>query len=330
MAKTAVFVDAGYLFGGGSDLLFGKRRERRDLVLHDPADFVREALAQVGALDLGSIELFRTYWYDGAPGGLATKEHVAIGQLPRFKLRLGRVSAGGQKGVDGLIILDLITLTTNRAIDMAVLLSGDEDLREATLFAQGHGVTFVLLGLQPTTRQRQSELLIREADYHLVLDATFVARHLGLVEPTVVEAAVEIVMDADSDRVIAAPSADVVARHGPEAAEELVAEPEVLVEPAGEVPPALDALVDLADEVVSDARFAGGGLVDDSGAFPRLTREADKLLVARLASLTGIFPVDSALLRRARRLCIDLASGRGGEPCSGVGPAGIEPATEGL
>lgn len=301
MAKTAVFVDAGYLFGGGSDLLFGERRPRKELVLDDAEALVSEAVTEVQVVSgLGSVEMFRTYWYDGAPSGLATKEHVAIGRLPRFKLRLGRVSAGGQKGVDGLIILDLITLATNRAIDTAVLLSGDEDLREAALFAQGHGVTFVLLGFPPTARQRQSELLVREADYHVVLDGPFVARHLRLVQPTVAEAAAQVGVEALEQAMTPAAdglSADVVVEEEGRQATEVAA-------------PALEALVELAEEVITDPRFAAGGLADTSGPFPRLSREADRLLVARLASLTGVFPVDSELLRRARRLCIDLALGK--------------------
>lgn len=68
---------------------------------------------------------------DGARNGVPTPEQVAIGSLPKVKLRLGRVTGSGQKGVDGLIIIDLLNLSTHRAVDVAILFSGDEDLREA-------------------------------------------------------------------------------------------------------------------------------------------------------------------------------------------------------
>lgn len=70
------------------------------------------------------------------------------------------MTAGGQKGVDGLIILDLITLARNRAVDVANL---------------GHRGRF------PTNRrQGQSALLLREADHVVRLAAEDVASHLRL------------------------------------------------------------------------------------------------------------------------------------------------------
>jgi hypothetical protein len=84
--------------------------------------------------------------------------------LPNLKLRLGFVnSQGEQKGVDSLIITDMISLARNRAIADAVLLSGDEDLRVGVQQAQEYGVRVHVLGFKPA-RGTQSQFLLQEAD----------------------------------------------------------------------------------------------------------------------------------------------------------------------
>jgi NYN domain len=72
-------------------------------------------------------------------------------------------SQGQQKGVDSLIVTDLIDLARNRAISDAVLLSGDEDVRVGVHIAQSYGVRVHLLGISPS-RGSQSQLLLQEAD----------------------------------------------------------------------------------------------------------------------------------------------------------------------
>ena len=72
---------------------------------------------------------------------------------------------GQQKGVDSLIIMDLIELARNHAISEAVLLSGDEDLRVGVQLAQSFGVRVHLLGVEPT-RGNQSYLLLQEGRHH--------------------------------------------------------------------------------------------------------------------------------------------------------------------
>jgi hypothetical protein len=74
--------------------------------------------------------MLRVYWYDGAPDAIPLSDHLAIAKLTNVKLRLGRLTRGEQKGVDWLIIRDLMTLARERAIATALLVSGDEDLRE--------------------------------------------------------------------------------------------------------------------------------------------------------------------------------------------------------
>jgi hypothetical protein len=70
---------------------------------------------------------------------------------------------GQQKGVDALIVTDLITLARNRAMADAVLVTGDEDIRVGVQQAQELGVRVHLVGIEPA-RENQSGLLAQEAD----------------------------------------------------------------------------------------------------------------------------------------------------------------------
>jgi hypothetical protein len=84
--------------------------------------------------------------------------------LQDVKVRLGFVnSVGEQKGVDSLIVTDMITLARNRAISDAVPVSGDEDLRVGVQQAQEFGVRVHLIGIKPS-RGSQSLFLLQEAD----------------------------------------------------------------------------------------------------------------------------------------------------------------------
>src|SRR5439155_14337843 len=122
--------------------------------------------------------VLRLYWYDGAPQAVPLPEHLRVAQLPFVKLRLGRVVGPRdnrrQKGVDSLIVRDLIVLAEERAISTAYLLAGDEDLREGVSTAQERGLEVVLLGLPPADQfANQAASHIRESDQHIVLDADF-------------------------------------------------------------------------------------------------------------------------------------------------------------
>lgn len=107
------------------------------------------------------------YWYDGLTRtGRLSSEQEQIANAPFTKLRLGTVnSRGEQKGVDSLIVTDLIDLARNRAITDAVLVSGDEDIRIGVQIAQTFGVRIHLLGIKPA-RGSQSPDLIQESDSH--------------------------------------------------------------------------------------------------------------------------------------------------------------------
>ncbi len=95
-------------------------------------------------------------------------------------------SVGEQKGVDSLIITDMIALARNRAMSDVVLLAGDEDLRVGVQQAQEHGVRVHLLGIVPSERN-QSQLMRQEVDTRLEWDADtlrgFMTHERRLVTP---------------------------------------------------------------------------------------------------------------------------------------------------
>lgn len=180
MDRFALVVDAGYLLMAGGKLCLGVEA-RRDA----ECDYstLHPALVTLAENDCGLTHL-RTYWYDGAPGTppqLST-EQLKVTTLRGVKLRLGRVIRGQQKGVDSLITLDLLTLARERAVSVIYLLSGDEDLREGVVAAQGFGVRVILLGI-PGSRTNQSFTLINECDDHLVPDQPFWQSFFKLSEP---------------------------------------------------------------------------------------------------------------------------------------------------
>jgi len=160
MDRVAVFVDAGYLFAQASVALSGQKLARRGLVLD--AGKAVEVLSDV-AQKLADAPLLRIYWYDGTSTG-PTPQHLSLAHRDNVKLRLGFVnSVGEQKGVDSLIVTDMITLARNRAMSDAVLISGDEDLRVGMQQAQEFGVRVHLIGIRPS-RGSQSLFLLQEAD----------------------------------------------------------------------------------------------------------------------------------------------------------------------
>lgn len=160
MDRVAVFVDAGYLFAQGSLALVGQRLPRGSVILnYEKALEALEAFAQT----CSTLPLLRIYWYDGTSTG-PTPQQIALAHFPRVKVRLGFVnSVGSQKGVDSLIVTDMINLARNRAMADAVLLSGDEDIRVGVQQAQEFGVRVHLLGIRPS-RGSQSLFLLQEAD----------------------------------------------------------------------------------------------------------------------------------------------------------------------
>lgn len=162
MGYSAVFVDAGYLFAQGSVALTGAKRNRSELRLNEAAAFA--ALQALAHEKSEGSRLLRIYWYDAPLHSGMSAQQSSLGALDRLKLRLGVLNGRGeQKGVDSLIVTDLIELARNRSITDALLVSGDEDVRIGAQIAQSYGVSIHLLGIHPA-RGSQSPLLRQEAD----------------------------------------------------------------------------------------------------------------------------------------------------------------------
>jgi len=137
----------------------------------DTAGLVR-ALVDLGSGDSGKEHL-RTYWYDGARDLVPTSQQLEIAKVPRVKLRLGRLTGQGQKGVDSRIVRDLIMLAIERAVSDIYLVGGDEDLREGVCEAQERGVRVVLVAVEPVGRSNLSPALAMDADDVIVLGDDF-------------------------------------------------------------------------------------------------------------------------------------------------------------
>ncbi|RWD13985.1 MAG: NYN domain-containing protein [Mesorhizobium sp.] len=136
MDRCAVFVDAGYLFAQGSTALTGSKKARTAVSLD--AKQAVECLKEVVAQRAPDTKLLRIYWYDGAvSGSRPTTDQAAVAGLDDVKLRLGFINSHGQqKGVDSLIVTDMIELARLKSIGDAILLSGDEDVRVGVQIAQ--------------------------------------------------------------------------------------------------------------------------------------------------------------------------------------------------
>lgn len=178
MVCAAVFVDAGYLFAQGAVALTGSKKPRSELKLNETA--ISAELIAVSSAKAGTTRILRIYWYDAtAQARGLSLEHSVLAHTDYFKLRLGYLNnQGEQKGVDSLIVTDMIELARNHAISDAVLLSGDEDVRIGVQIAQSFGVRVHLLGIAPS-RGSQSLTLMQEADTTLEWDAATIAKFLS-------------------------------------------------------------------------------------------------------------------------------------------------------
>ena len=180
--RVAIFVDAGYLFAQGSAEIWGSKQRRVDISLDSPA--VIDEIKSVAQKRAAGCSLLRIYWYDAAIGGSRpTTEQALLAHLDDVKLRLGFInSAGQQKGVDSLIVTDLIELARQQSICDAVLISGDEDVRVGVQIAQTFGVRVHLVGIGPS-RGSQSRQLLQEADTTTEWLRETVEKFLAVREP---------------------------------------------------------------------------------------------------------------------------------------------------
>lgn len=147
MEKFAIFIDAGYLCSQMVQILSQRQsRSRSDLNLTDPKAFM-QFLVEKGQSAFPGAQLLRIYWYDAIKND-PTTEHRRLNEIPGVKLRLGHINnRGQQKGVDTKIVIDLIELSSNKAISNAMIISGDNDIADAIERAQRYGIRVALLGL---------------------------------------------------------------------------------------------------------------------------------------------------------------------------------------
>lgn len=124
MNRLGIFVDAGYLFAQGSHAISGAPEKRLFLSLNEQA--VITQLTQTAKELSGGTPLLRIYWYDAIGSSGPTLEQKRLASSDNVKVRMGTLNGSGQqKGVDSMIVIDLIELARNHAIADAVLLSGD-------------------------------------------------------------------------------------------------------------------------------------------------------------------------------------------------------------
>lgn len=140
MERVAIFIDAGYFWGQLSQIVYGEPRNREDIVLN--YEEMRESLLREVEKQFPGYSLLRIYWYDAlGMNDLPSRQHKHLGKLDDVKMRYGtRNTYGKQKGVDGLLMADLILLAQNKAITSAVIVSGDADLIPGVTTAQMLGV----------------------------------------------------------------------------------------------------------------------------------------------------------------------------------------------
>lgn len=95
-----------------------------------------------------------------------SQDQETIAKTEGVKCRFGTINSHGQqKGVDSLIVTDMIELARIQAISDALVLSGDEDVRVGVQVAQTFGIRVHVLGIHPA-KGSQSPSLIAEADTH--------------------------------------------------------------------------------------------------------------------------------------------------------------------
>lgn len=183
MERFALLVDAGYFFAAGAEAAFGSGVPRREIRLVDPERAVRDLHEQAAAL-CGDLQLLRVYWYDAMPGPSLSLEQSELALQSGLKLRLGVLNnVGQQKGVDSLVVTDLIDLARNRAVVDAVLLSGDEDVRVGVQIAQSYGLRIHLWGAGNTANNVSRSLRMEADSFEAIEDEWFIRSFEHVADP---------------------------------------------------------------------------------------------------------------------------------------------------
>lgn len=151
MNRYVVMVDVGYLLRQAIEIVSNRAStSRADLDISDPAGLIQVLLDKSSTtLNLTGKELLRVYWYDGVMTNGFTLQQRSLVNVDDVQFRAGTINGRGQqKGVDSLIVTDLIELTSHHAICDAVLVTGDSDLAVGIEVAQKRGVRIAVLGVE--------------------------------------------------------------------------------------------------------------------------------------------------------------------------------------
>jgi hypothetical protein len=203
--RYACYVDVGYLYAEGARLLSGMRQPRH--AVHLDYDGFLEALDVLARARVPGGHLLRVYWYDGARGA-PTPAQLAIAYRDDLKLRLGMIDAqGNQRGVDALLVRDMVLDAHHRNITDALVLTGDDDLRGGLLAAQEMGVRVQLIGVGEVNSGNQARALLMEADGVALWDQTAVARWMS-IRPSIGENEPDDDVDDEHAEGVAADAAD--------------------------------------------------------------------------------------------------------------------------
>jgi hypothetical protein len=186
MDRYAIFVDAGYFFAAGAQSIVGSHTTRKHISLQDPSAMFADLFDTASSI-VDGLPLLRAYWYDAMAGSRPSLEQSTVANLPGVKLRLGALnSAGEQKGVDSLIVTDVIDLARNRAIADAILVTGDEDLRIAVQVAQSFGVRVHILAAGDHTKNVSPTLQMESDSFHALNKAWF-SKHFVIQQTDVAQ-----------------------------------------------------------------------------------------------------------------------------------------------
>ena len=175
VAIVMAFVDAGYLTIGAQKQLKLPAAPRID----------SDTMASWPQWVYPRGDLLRTYVYDAQypPGDTRYPDQRAyfdaLAAQPGIRLRLGHLierSAGTagarvqQKGVDTLLVLDLVRLAQLRAFDTALIITGDRDLAEAVrVIADDYARRVILFSVKGSSPAKTSQELVQAADNHGVI-----------------------------------------------------------------------------------------------------------------------------------------------------------------
>ena len=172
MGMTAVFIDGAYL-------------EKVLLYDHGRPSINFELLA--AAMINEGDELLRVYYYHCLPFksnpptikeneryGNRRRFYDALGYIPRFEVRLGRLAFRGmdqkgdpifqQKRVDLMLGVDMAILAGKQSVSKVVLLSGDSDFTPAVDAVKAEGVLTTVWYGSSSDQTRPSDDLLRACD----------------------------------------------------------------------------------------------------------------------------------------------------------------------